>query len=267
MTKIIFLGTAGTVNVSSKGLRSSAGIIIQHGGVQMHLDPGAGVAHMAKQLGVNLHHTNVVLVSHNHLNHCNDLNYVIDAMTHGGIEKRGLIMASKSVLQNTENSHPYITRYHQTLVDKIIALEPRHKVGVDLVEVNTIPIEHTDKYAVGFKIYFPGFILGYSSDTKYSEELVESLKGCDMLILNVPFPGKNGKGLNLDSDSAEKIISMVKPRLAVLTHFGLEMLKVDPLEEARKIQRKTNVTTIAARDGTVITPSDYKEYKSPVKGF
>lgn len=267
MAKIIFLGTAGSTSVSSKGLRSSAGIIIQHSGIQMHLDPGSGVATMAKNLGVNLHNTNVVLVSHNHINHCNDLNYVIDAMTHCGIEKRGLVLASKSVLQNTENSHPYITRYHQTLVDKIIALEPQHKIGVDLVEINTIPVEHTDKYAVGFKIYFPGFILGYSGDTKYSDKLVESLLGCDVLILNVPFPGKSGKGLNLDSDSAEKIISLVQPRLAVLTHFGLDMLRADPLEEARKIQRNTNVTTLAVKDGAVITPSDYKEYKSPIKGY
>ncbi len=61
-----------------------------------------------------------VLVSHNHLNHCNDLNAVVDAMTHSGIEHRGIVLASKSVLHSSEKHHPFLTKYHQNLVEKII---------------------------------------------------------------------------------------------------------------------------------------------------
>ena len=52
-----------------------------------------------------------------------------------------------------------------------------------------------------------------------------------------------------------------------MTHFGLEMLKVDPLVEARRVQKITGVQTIAARDGLTISPSSYNEYKSPIKGY
>jgi hypothetical protein len=35
------------------------------------------------------------------------------------------------------------------------------------------------------------------------------------------------------------------------------MIKADPLYEAREIQRRTNVQTIAAKDGMVINPATY----------
>ena len=45
------------------------------------------------------------------------------------------------------------------------------------------------------------------------------------------------------------------------------MLKADPLNEAREIQRVTGVQTIAAKDGLLISPESYGEYKSPVRGY
>jgi ribonuclease BN (tRNA processing enzyme) len=267
MANVIFLGTAGSSAVVNKQLRASGGIIIQIGDLQFHLDPGPGALNKAKEYGVNLNHNTAILVSHNHINHCNDLNVVIDAMTHSGIEHRGVILASKSVLHNTDSSHPFLTRYHQNLVEKIIPIEKNHKVGVELIEINALPVEHSDETAVGFKFYCPRFTLAYSGDTKLTSELLDSLAGTDILILNVPYPGNKGKGMNLDTESAIKIISHVRPKLAVLTHFGLEMIKADPLQEARDVQRITGVQTIAARDGLLISPEGYGNYKSPIKGY
>jgi len=45
--------------------------------------------------------------------------------------------------------------------------------------------------------------------------------------------------------------------LAIIQHFGFDMLKADPLLEARDIQRVTGVQTIAAKDGLIITPASY----------
>ncbi len=266
MASILFLGTAGSSAVVTKGLRSSGGIIIQAEELQFHLDPGPGALIKAREFGVNLEHNTAVLVSHSHLNHCNDLNVVIEAMTHGGIEQRGIILGSKSVLQSTENSHPFLTRYHQNMVEKIIPLNKNHKLGIELVEINTLSAEHTDQTAVGFKFFFPKFTLSYTGDTALTPQLLEELSGTDVLILNVPYPGNSGKGMNLDTESAAKIIYQVKPKLAVLTHFGLEMIRADPINEAREIQNFTGVQTIAARDGLLISPQSYGN-KSPVKGY
>ncbi len=267
MARIIFLGTAGSLAVASKQIRSSGGIILQVEDLQFHLDPGPGALNKAAEYGVNLHHNTAILISHNHANHCNDLNVVVDAMTHSGIEHRGIILGSKSVLQHSENGHPYLTKYHQNLAEKIIPLEKDHKVGIELIEINALAAHHTDETALGFKFFCPKFTLSYTGDTELTPKLLEQLTGTDILILNVPYPGENSSKLNLNTQSAIKIISHVRPKLAILTHFGLEMLKADPLEEARQVQRITGIQTIAAKDGLSISPTGYGQYKSPIKGY
>jgi len=268
MAKIIFLGTAGSSSVVSRNLRSSGGIILQVEDLQFHIDPGPGALSQAARFGINLRNNTAVLVSHKHPNHCNDLNMVVEAMSYSGLEQRGVLLSSKSVVHNVEESHPFLTRYHQNYLEKIIVVEKKSKVGVELVEINVLSAEHTDPSAVGFKFYCPKFILSYTGDTAYSEELVEELTGTDILILNVPYPGKTGTGLNLDTDSAIKMISKIRPKIAVVTHFGLEMLKADPIQEVREIQRITGVQTIAAKDGLILAPESYNMGPlSPVKGY
>lgn len=267
MTRIIFLGTAGSTSVITKQKLNSGGIIIQEGELQLHLDPGPGALKQANQFNINPRQTSVILASHNHINHCNDINCVIDAMTHNGIDRRGIILASKSVVEVMPESYPIVTRHHKNLVEKIISLEKNHKVGIEHIEIHAIPTEHSDESAIGFKIFFPKFTLSYSSDTKLTDQLIESLMGSDLIILNVKNPTKKESPNNLNSDDALKIISQVRPKLAILTHFGLDMLKADPLQEAREIQRITGVQTIAAKDGLVISPDGYGTNRNPIKGY
>ncbi len=267
MARIVFLGTAGSSTVVSRGLRASGGIIIQVEDLQFHLDPGPGALSQAVKYGVNLRHNTAVLVSHKHLNHCNDLNMVIEAMSYSGLESRGVLIAPKSVVHSQGDEHPFLTRYHQKFLEKMLVLEKNQKVGVELVEIHTLAAKHTDPTALGFKLFCPKFVVGYTGDTAYSDELCEQLSGTDILILNVPYSAKNGKDLNLDSDSALQIISKVRPKVAILTHFGMDMLRADPINEARMIQRVTGVQTIAAKDGLVLAPEGYNITHSPIRGY
>lgn len=267
MSTITFLGTAGSAAVATRQLRASGGIVLRIEDLQFHLDPGPGALVKAREFGVSANQTTAVLVSHNHLNHCNDLNAVVEAMTHAGLEHRGVILASKSVLQATEDSYPILTKYHQQLVEKIIPMEKNHKVGIELIEIHALAADHTDPTAIGFKFFCPKFTLSYTGDTALTSELLEQLSGTDILILNVPYPGNKAEGKNLDTESAIKIVSAVRPRVVVLTHFGLEMLKADPLNEAREVQRITGVQTIAAKDGLSIVAEGYGVHKANVRGF
>tara|TARA_Y100000310_G_scaffold13139_1_gene13466 strand:+ start:449 stop:1255 length:807 start_codon:yes stop_codon:yes gene_type:complete len=268
MAKLIFLGTSGSGAVTTKQLRGSGGMIFQIEDLQFHFDPGPGALLKAKEYGINPHYTTAILVTHNHLNHCNDVNACVEAMTHSGIERRGLVLGSKSVVQGTEENPAYLTKYHQNLLEKIIPISEDHKVGIGLVEIHALPVEHTDETAVGFKLFCPKFSLAYPGDTALTDKLLEELAGTDILVLNVPYPENKAEGKNLDRESAIKIISTIRPKLAVITHFGLEMLKSDPLVEAREIQRITGVQTIAGRDGLIISPSGYGNTpSSPVKGY
>ncbi|PIN73391.1 hypothetical protein COV20_04140 [Candidatus Woesearchaeota archaeon CG10_big_fil_rev_8_21_14_0_10_45_16] len=267
MVAITFLGTAGTSAVVSKQFRSSGGIVLQQGDFQLHLDPGPGSLNRAKEFGINVHHTTAILVSNNTLLSCNDLNVMIDAMTHGGIEQRGLVLGSKTVLQGAGEIPSYLTPYHRKLVERIIPFDKSHKLGLDSVEISALPAKHADANATGFKIQFPRVTVSYTGDTALSEELLENLGGSDVIVLSVPFPGNKGQGSHLDTETAIKIISRTQPKLVIISNFGMEMLKADPIQEAREIQRITGIQTIAAYDGLKVASDGFGMHQSPVKGF
>ncbi len=256
-TNIIFLGTSGDSFVTGKQLRASGGIILKSEDLQLHIDPGPGAVIKSIQNGINLRANTAVLVSHAHNNHCNDVNAVVDAMTYGGFDKRGVLIANQTLVNGDEDIKPYLTEFHKKCLEKLIILKPGQKVGVEDIEIHALFAEHNDKHAIGFKFFLPDFVLSYSSDTKYSKELIKAYEGSDILILNVVAPGEEKIDFQLNTDDAVKIISKVKPKLAILTHFGMKMLKADPLYEAREIFKQTGIQVIAAKDGMIISPSSY----------
>jgi len=250
--KILFLGTGGDIAVTSKQTRASGGIVIQVDDCQFHIDPGPGALIQAARHGINVRDHTAILVSHAHLWHCNDVNALIAAMTLNGIDKHGVLVASESFLKSG-----FLTDFHKDCVEKIIAAKPGKKIGIENIEVRALETEHTDKETVGFKFFTPKFILIYTSDTKYKKELIDQYKKADILILNHTYPFKTKKPKTLSSDDIVKIIKKAKPKLAILTHFGKKLLNINPIYEAREIQKQTGVQVIAAEDGTAIDPLSY----------
>ena len=54
------------------------------------------------------------------------------------------------------------------------------------------------------------------------------------------------------TNNFSNLVNEVKPKLAIMTHFGFKMLNSNPVNEAKKVMRKTGVKTIAAFDGLKI---------------
>ena len=188
MSKITFLGTAGDSFVVSKQIRSSGGIIIQSGSVQLHLDPGPGALVKAAETKINLRANTAILVSNSSIINCNDVNAVIDAMTYGGLDKKGVLVTNQTVVNGTEEIKPYITNFHQKCLERIIILKKDQKLGIEDIEIHATPAFNNDENAIGFKIFLPDLVLGYPSNTKYSKELKKIYQECDVLILNVVAP-------------------------------------------------------------------------------
>lgn len=255
ISSIVFLGTAGDTYVLSRQLRSSGGIILQIGENQFHIDPGPGALVKAKEFGVSLRATTAILVSHAHLNHAADLNAVIDAMTYRGFDKKGVLLGSYTVINGSGAHHPILDNFYKKCVERYIVVQPHQHIGINDVEIQALPCDHSDPSAVGFKFFTKEFTLSYSSDTSYSRKLADYYKNSQILILNIPSVKGNGKNLSLSD--AMKVVSEVKPRLCIITHFGISMLEMDPLEAARDIQRDTGIQTIAAKDGMIINPVSY----------
>ena len=57
---------------------------------------------------------------------------------------------------------------------------------------------------------------------------------------------------------ATQLIRDVAPRIAVITHFGMNMLRAKPWEVAARIADETGIATLAARDGLIFDLERHK---------
>ena len=249
---IVFLGTGGGRFVTMTQKRRTAGIRILAKGLNLHLDPGPGALIHSIEQGLNPQRLNAVLVSHCHPDHYTDAEILIEAMTNGMTRKRGLLAAPKSVLEGSNVCDVSISKYHQQMVEKKVEVAPGFKFSLDNISVLATMAKHTDPDAVGFR-FATGFgDFAYTSDSEYYEDIGKFYQGVRLLVLCVMRPsGKPWKG-HMSTDDAVKILDHVHPELAVMTHLGMSMLREGPEKQAKLIQEKTGVTTVAAVDGMTV---------------
>jgi len=132
---------------------------------------------------------------------------------------------------------------------KIEAL-PNMRFQVGSFNVSVTETRHTDPDAVGFRFETPDFgDFAYTSDTEHFEGIGKYYEGVRLLMLCVMRPaGKPWKG-HMTTNDAIKIVQETHPEQAVLTHFGMQMIFKGPASEAKLIEEKTGVPTVAAVDG------------------
>jgi len=253
---ITFLGSGGDPFVVGKGIRSAGGIVINVNENQFHIDPGPGTLQSAAKMGINLRANTAILLSNTNLYNCNDVNVVIDTMTYSGFDKKGVLIANKTILNGSDKETPFITNQSKDHLERFIVLQAGQRVGINEVEIQALKTLFGDASSIGFKFYTPDFTLTYTSDTKYSAEIAEQYKDSGILIIKLTNPNKeNNPGLDLTG--AVKIIKKAAPRLAILTGFGNNIMKADPLYISREIQKQTGVQTVAAKDGMQLSPVSY----------
>ncbi|MEW6685298.1 MAG: MBL fold metallo-hydrolase [Candidatus Edwardsbacteria bacterium] len=245
MNRIVFLGTGGARIVVFKQIRASGGIWLELDDTNLLLDPGPGslVRIINSKHKLDPTKLEAIILSHKHLDHSADVNVMIEAMTEGGFKKRGTIFAPKDAFE--EN---VILEYLHSYVLETVMLKEGgiYKIG----QINfATPKKHIHGNAetFGMKFNFSGGIISYVVDTRYFEELTKIYKA-DYLILNVV----RLKPSNLDHlciDDVRTIIRTIKPKLAILTHFGMTLLKAKPWEVAKQLSDETGIEVKAASDG------------------
>jgi phosphoribosyl 1,2-cyclic phosphodiesterase len=248
--EIIFLGTGGGRFATITQKRRTAGIRIISEGLNLHLDPGPGALVHSINEGLDPQKLNAVFVSHCHPDHYTDAEVLIEAMTRGMTRKRGVLVASKSVLSGNSSCEPSISKYHQQMPEQKIEAVPNMKFQVGDVNVLATEARHTDPDTVGFRFETRDFgDFAYTSDTEYFEGIGKYYEGVRLLVLCVMRPaGKPWKG-HMTTNDAIKIVEETRPELAVLTHLGMQMIFKGPASEAKLIKDKTGVPTVAAVDG------------------
>jgi len=252
MIEIVFIGTGGgrfatiTQKLRTGGIR----ILSDELNLNIHLDPGPGALIYSLEAGLNPKELNGIIVSHSHIDHMNDAAVLIEAMTEGGTKKHGLLAASHSVLYGNEICDKAISNYHIKLPEKVIEAKVGSTFTINDINVKVCRAVHSDPETVGFKFETPKFgALAYLPDSEYYEDLNEFLNGSRLLILSVLRPSEKPWKGHMSTDDAVKIISEVRPEMAVITHLGTLMIIKGPDSEASFIQKSTGVMTRAAKDG------------------
>jgi phosphoribosyl 1,2-cyclic phosphodiesterase len=264
--ELTFLGTGGGRFTTITQKRRTAGIRIKYEKANIHLDPGPGALIHSLNAGLNPQKINAILISHSHPDHYNDAEILIEAMTHGTTKKRGTLATAHSVLHGNEQAEPAISKYHQQMPENVIDAKPGTQFTIHNLTATATQAKHTDPDAIGFRIKTPTLgDIAYTSDTEYFTDLSKAYTGTRLLILCVLRPtGSPWKG-HMTTDDATRIIEETKPEMAVLTHFGIQMIMKSPANEAKLVQEKTGTPTTAATDGMHISITDKIHVKAQEK--
>lgn len=245
-----FLGTAGARFVMAKQLRASGGLYLELQGQRIALDPGPGallrMAHSRPP--IEAAELEAVIVTHKHIDHSNDANVLLDAMTAGGLKRRGVFMAPAECLEGPDR---VLLPYLKKAVKEIIPLEPETTYHLGSLKIRTSVRHLHEAETYGLKFYLPQAVLGIMVDTKYFPELAESYRDCRYLVMNVLRVKRpeNDFILHLTVPEATELIRAIKPEKVFLTHFGQTMLKANPRLVAENMTGETGAEVVAAYDG------------------
>jgi len=243
MNSVTFLGTGGGRFMFLTQRRYSGGLWLELDGSSFILDPGPGALVRALQYGKDPGRLDCIISSHCHLDHYNDVEVMVEAMTHGLNRRQGLLVLQEGVVD-------YISQYHRSHVETIVP-KAGEKFRVGRVEVEAIPtIKHAG--GLGFRFTTSDGVVTYSGDTSLADEVVSHYGGSNLLILNTIFTSVRGSDTHLNTEDAAEVARKINPKHLVITHFGVRLLNDGPEVAAAKIQKETGVKTTAATDGMTV---------------
>ena len=249
---IRFLGTAGARFVMITQARSSAGALYDVGGFRLLVDPGPGClvrCHRSRPK-IDPSRLDAILLTHGHLDHGGDANVMIEAMTQGGHRRQGTLFAPAEALEDDPIVLRYVRGYLGAL--EVLAEGKSWQLAPDLTL--TTPVRHRHgAETYGFRLATPALRVSHIADTLYFPELAGHYAPCDVLVVHVVLyeidPERKKRILHLDAADATRLIREVAPRVAVITHFGMNMLRAKPWEVAAKMADDTGIQVVAASDG------------------
>jgi phosphoribosyl 1,2-cyclic phosphodiesterase len=254
MISVRFLGTGGARFVVARQIRASGGMWFRfegpRGTTQIHVDPGPGalVRALSAVPPCEPRELDAIALSHKHLDHAGDVNAMIEAMTQGGWKHRGALLAPRDAFEGEHVILPYAARFipvHHILEER------SGPYRVNDVEVRTsIRHQHgVETYGLHFR--YDGHTISYLPCGRFFDELVDDYRAHapDALVINVLRYRDSMDVDHLTFDQARAVIAGVRPKVAILTHFGTRMLEQRPERLARQLEEELGLRVHAATDG------------------
>jgi ribonuclease BN (tRNA processing enzyme) len=241
---ITFLGTAGARIMVTKQFLASGGAWLELGGTRIILDPGPGSLVQATKRKLDPSKLDAILLSHKHIDHSVDINIMVEAMTEGGFKHRGALYAPSDCFGEEGVILPYLRGYPE----KVEYLEEGKKYSVGDTVIET-PVKHQHPVETyGFIFQTPRATFSWIIDTRYFEKLASYYRG-DLIIVNMVLMKQKDFVDHLSPDEVRLIIKQLKPKVAIITHFGMGVWKARPWEIAKTLSDETGVRVLSARDG------------------
>lgn len=219
------------------------------GQTQIHVDPGPGalVRAVSHAPPFNPRELDAIALSHKHLDHAGDVTAMIEAMTSGGFRKRGVLLAPEDALAH----EPTVLPYAQGFVERTEIVSERggpYRIGDVDVRASIRHVHAVETYGMHFT--HGDLRVSYLPCGRYFDALVAHYAEAkpDVLIVNVL---RFRDGMDVDHltwDQARAIVEGVRPRVAILQHFGTKMLEADPQALAQSLEDDLGIRAIAARD-------------------
>jgi phosphoribosyl 1,2-cyclic phosphodiesterase len=238
------MGTAGARFMVAKQLAASGGLFIEEGSTRLCCDPGPGAVVQYAKRKVDPARLDGILVSHRHLDHSGDVNVMIEGMTQGGFRPRGTLLCPSDCLDDD----PVVLRYVRRWPLEIVRLGPNTDYSVGSIAFTTTRRHPHGVETYGFRF---GDRLGWLTDSDMYDGIVEDHRA-EVMILHTVLLDPRPDLPHLSVVEAEAIIAEARPRLAILTHFGMNVWRAHPWELAAAISQRTGVEVKAARDGMTV---------------
>jgi ribonuclease BN (tRNA processing enzyme) len=249
---IHFLGSAGARWAMATQARSTAGTFLRLNGTNILLDCGPGTLVRCTQVEpkIDLFALDGIILTHGHIDHSADVNCLVDSMTGGGIWKRGVLFAQHDCLEGEDR---VVLRYFRPFLERVETLHPSTAYTVGGVSFRTsLPHDHRVE-TCGIHFELPTGQLSFLIDTAYFDGLIDEYRGAETLVVNVVRSNREDAphALHLCMEEVAELLTAIRPRRTILTHFGMRLLESDPDRRAMEMADALGMDIAAAHDGMI----------------
>src|SRR5258708_12477515 len=129
------MGTGGGRFMVARRLAVSGGLYVEDGLGRIALDPGPGAIVQYAKRKVDLTRLDAIAISHRHLDHCGDVNVMVEAMTEGGFRHRGRLFCPSDALDDD----PVVLKYLRQFPEEVVRLHPTTTYTVNALSFPPTP--------------------------------------------------------------------------------------------------------------------------------
>ncbi|HEY7785088.1 MAG TPA: MBL fold metallo-hydrolase [Pyrinomonadaceae bacterium] len=248
--KLVVLGSGTSV---PHPRRASAAFWLETENGTMLLDVSADAAHRAAQEKLDWAELDAIWVSHFHLDHMGGLAPFLFGLKWAPqtqSRRKPLIVFGpeglKRILEAVDHSNNY-GFLNQPFPLELFEVKPNAGfVPLPGLSARTFSTPHTDESMAIRLTEENGTSIVYSSDTGFSDHLVEFSRDADVLLLECSFRANKPVEKHLQLSDAMTIAKTARPGKLVLTHLYPEWDGIDVAAEAKALW---SGQTIEAHDG------------------